>query len=358
MSVLDREALEQSPLADLHAIASELSIDSYRLLRREQLVEAILARQDGADVRAGSAVQTAQEGGPAEEAQASKPAHAAAEGGLAEAAQDAEPAAPPKPRRRRSRQRTTRAEPEPASPAEPAAPAEPETAQPGTDAVADRARFESLGAEFPSEPLGLSSDDPTVAAIESLAPIGKGSRVTIVGPSFAGKTEALRRVALALEGRDDLQLLLLLVGARPEEIAEWEAGPLKPVQALSFATPTSAQDRAVYAVIDEVRAIALKGANAVLLLDTLDGLHEHAARRALATARKIRGGGSVTLIATSSQPAGGETTVVALDPALAGTGTFPALDARRSGTIRPELLVGEDGAAKIAHERGALLAGQ
>jgi transcription termination factor Rho len=331
MSVLDREALEQSPLADLHAIASELSIDSYRLLRREQLIEAILARQDGADVGTGLAVEPARE---------------------------AEPAAPPKTRRRRSRQqRTARAEPEPAPP-EPARPPEADEAQPSTDAVADRARFESLAAEYPSEPLGLSSDDPTVAAIESLTPIGKGSRVTLVGPSHAGKTEALRRLALALQGREDLELLLLLVGVRPEEIGEWQAGPLAPVQAFSFAAPTSAQDRAVYAVIDEVRAIALKGGDAVILLDTLDGLHEHAARRALATARKIRDGGSVTLIATSSEPAGGETTVVALDPALAGAGRFPALDLRSSGTIRPELLVGEEGAARITRERADLLASQ
>lgn len=332
MSVLDREALEQSPLADLHAIASELSIDSYRLLRREQLVEAILARQDGADAGAGHAAETTEQ---------------------------AEPAAPPKTRRRRSRQqRTTRGapEPEPEPAPESEEPPEPEAAQPTTDAVADRARFESLAAEYPSEPLGLSSDDPTVAAIESLTPIGKGSRVTIAGPGRAGKTEALHRLANALQGHDDLKLLPVLVGVRPEELGEWQAGPIQPVQALSFATPTSALDRAVYAVIDEVRAIALKGGDAVILLDTLDALHEHAARRALATARKLRDGGSVTLIATSSEPFGGETTVVTLDPALTGAGRFPALDLGTSGTIRPELLVGEKDAARIVRERADRLA--
>ncbi|MGH2915894.1 MAG: Rho termination factor N-terminal domain-containing protein, partial [Solirubrobacteraceae bacterium] len=49
MSVLDRDALDQSPLADLHAIASELSIDGYRRLRRAELVDAILAKQQGLD---------------------------------------------------------------------------------------------------------------------------------------------------------------------------------------------------------------------------------------------------------------------------------------------------------------------
>ncbi len=175
-------------------------------------------------------------------------------------------------------------------------------------------------------------------------------------PSRAGKTEALRRLANALHGRDDLQLLPLLVGVRPEELGEWQAGPVQPVQALSFDTPTSALDRAVYAVIDEVRATALKGGDVVILLDTLDALHEHAARRALATARKLRDGGSVTLIATCSEPFGGETTVITLDPALTGAGRFPALDLRSSGTVRPELLVDEKDAARIASERADRLA--
>jgi transcription termination factor Rho len=321
MSVLDREALERSPLADLHAIASELSIDSYRLLRREQLVDAILARQEGADGDVDTALEAAEESRPTA----------------------------PSPRRRRSRQERTAAEAEPAPQAPKAT--EPEAAGPPPDTVSDRVRFESLPATFPDEPFKLSADDPTVAAIESLTPIGKGSRVTIVGPARAGKTEALRRLAVALQGRDDIQLVLLLVGVRPEEISEWQSGPLQPVQALSFATPTSAQDRAVYGVIDEVRTIALNGGNAVVLLDTLDGLHDHAARRALATARKLLDGGSVTLIATSSEPLGGETTVVTLDPGLAGAARFPALDLRSSGTIRAELLVGQDGAERIARTR-------
>ena len=50
MSVLDRGALEDSPLADLHAIASELSMDGYRRLRRPELIDAILARQGGGEL--------------------------------------------------------------------------------------------------------------------------------------------------------------------------------------------------------------------------------------------------------------------------------------------------------------------
>ena len=348
MSVLDRKALEQSPLADLHAIASELSIDSYRLLRRDQLVEAILARQDGTDGRAarvGEAVDQPEPAPPKPRRRRTRK-EAPAE---TEAVDQPEPA-PPKPRRRRTRNEApVRTEPEAAPDATP--PAEPQATEAVTDAASDRARFEALPARFPDEPLPLSSDDPTVAAIASLTPIGKGSRVTIVGPARAGKTETLQRLARALQTDGDLRPLLLLVGVRPEEITEWQAAALEPVQALSFVAPTSAQDRAVYAVIDEVRSIALQGGDAVILLDTLDGLHEHVARRVLATARRLVDGGSVTVMATASEPLGGETTVVALDPALTGAGRFPALDLRSSGAIRPELLVGAKGAQKIARAR-------
>lgn len=54
MSILDRSALEDSPLADLHAIASELSIDSYRRLRKAELVDAILERQSAAGGEGGA----------------------------------------------------------------------------------------------------------------------------------------------------------------------------------------------------------------------------------------------------------------------------------------------------------------
>jgi transcription termination factor Rho len=108
-------------------------------------------------------------------------------------------------------------------------------------------------------------------------------------------------------------------------------------------------------VIDQARRIAARGAHALVLIDTLDGMHPHAARKALASARNIVDGGSLTVIATASEPLGGETTVIALDARLAAVGQFPALDVVASGTLRPELLVGEDGAhAILAARRGGV----
>ena len=75
------------------------------------------------------------------------------------------------------------------------------------------------------------------------------------------------------------------------------------------------------------------------------------ARKALSAARNLVDSGSVTVVATASAPIGGETTVIALDVALASIGRFPALDLVTSGTIRPELLVGQAGADAIARIR-------
>ena len=220
--------------------------------------------------------------------------------------------------------------------------------------VADSSRFDELPVAFPSERLRLGSEDPTITAIESLAPIGRGSRVVIAGPAQAGKTEALRRIAAELAGQDEVQLLLALVGVRPEEIPEW---PGEPVAAVALGASADVQALALERAIDQGRRLAARGSHAVVLVDTLEGLPAPAARRALAAARSIRDGGSVTVIATAAAPLGGETTVVALDPALARIGRFPALDPAGSWTMRPELLVGEAGAEAILQARGEASAG-
>jgi transcription termination factor Rho len=118
-----------------------------------------------------------------------------------------------------------------------------------------------------------------------------------------------------------------------------------------MAASEEAQNGAIEPIIDQARRLAARGADAVVLIDGLDGCSLSIARKALAAARNIVDGGSLTVIATAAQPLGGETTVIALDVALAGAGRFPALDIAASGTVRPELLVGEAGAEAIARTR-------
>ena len=219
------------------------------------------------------------------------------------------------------------------------------------DEVAEGTRFEDLPAAFPAERFELGSDDPTVNAIEWLTPFGKGSRVVIAGGARSGKSEALKKIAAALAGRDGIEVSVVLAGVRPEEAAEWADGPVAPIASLSFAASPDAQAQAVEQAIEQGRRVAARGGDAVVLADTLEYLGAGAARRALAAARNIAGGGSLTVIATASAPLGGETTVVALDGTMTALGRFPALDLTRSGTLRPELLVGDKGAKAIAKAR-------
>ena len=209
-------------------------------------------------------------------------------------------------------------------------------------------------AGFPTERFRLGSDDPTLKAIEWLTPFGRGSRVLIAGRPQSGKTEALRRLATAISSQDDVQVLLALIGVRPEEVPEWSA---EPAAGVTLAGSADAQAQALERVIDQGRRLAARGAHTVVLVDTLDGVSPNVARRALAAARNIRDGGSLTVVATASAPLGGETTVVSLDASLTDAGRFPALDLTQSWTMRPELLVGDAGAEAIARARAGAFVG-
>jgi transcription termination factor Rho len=221
------------------------------------------------------------------------------------------------------------------------------------DAVSAGTRYEDLPVDYPSARLALESKDPTLEAIEWLTPFGRGSRVTIVGAPRAGKSETLRGIHGALVAQEGLEVSLVLAGARPEEIAQWQDGAAPVAAALSFAASADTQSQAVERALDAAKRVAARGGNAVVLIDGLDGLNPHAARKALAAARNLREGGSLTVIATATRPFGGESTVIALDVALTSTGRQPILDLAASGALRPELLVGEDGAKAITQARAS-----
>jgi transcription termination factor Rho len=220
------------------------------------------------------------------------------------------------------------------------------------DAVSAGARYDDLPVDYPSERFALEAGDPTLQAIEWLTPFGCGSRVVIVGAARAGKSETLRALLYALAAREDVEISLVLAGARPEEVGRWQQEEKhQPAAALSFAASPDSQGQAVERAVDAAKRVAARGGHAIVLIDSLDGMHPHAARKALAAARNLREGGSLTVIATASEPLGGESTVIALDVALTATGRQPILDLAASGTLRPELLVGEDGAVAILKAR-------
>ena len=387
-AVLDRSELEQSPLADLHLLANELGVDGFRRLRKAELIDAIVLRQSGDETSAET---------PEEDDEGKRPRRGRRGGrgrGRREEGATDEDAGEDGPEPRAEDQVSEGvvellangsgfirlAPPEPtdddvyisaaqvkrcelvsgdrvAGPVRAARRSErfPSlirvdtiNGRPAAE-VAEGTRFEDLPVDFPTVRFELGSEDPTVKAIEWLTPFGRGSRVVLAGPARAGKTEALRRLAAALRGLEGIEVSLVLAGVRPEEIGEWRE--LEPLAAQSFAASSDAQAQAVEQAIEQGRRVAARGSDAVVLVDTLEYLPPHAARRALAAARNIQDGGSLTVIATANAPLGGETTVVALDPALVALGRFPALDLPGSGVLRPDLLVGDAGAEAIAKTR-------
>jgi transcription termination factor Rho len=225
------------------------------------------------------------------------------------------------------------------------------------DTVSEGTHYEDLPVSYATERLAFDSEDPTLKAIEWLTPIGRGSRAVIVGGARAGKTETLRRMLGALSGREGLELTLALAGVRPEEAGEWQEGPLAPATTLTLAASPDAQGQAVESVVETAKRIASRGGDAVVLVDGLDGVPPHVARKVLAAARNLKDAGSLTVIATAAHPFGGETTVIALDAVRASTGQPTALDLVSSGTLRPELLVGEDGAEAITRARATAAEG-
>ncbi|HUB35296.1 MAG TPA: Rho termination factor N-terminal domain-containing protein [Solirubrobacteraceae bacterium] len=232
--------------------------------------------------------------------------------------------------------------------------------------VAAGERYDERPVAYPSERLELGGEDGTLQAIEWLTPFGKGSRVVIAGPSRAGKSQLLRTLAQALS-KQELETSLLLTGVRPEELAEWggeggegndggeEESSLVPTVSLTFAVSPDAQGQAVENALETAKRTAARGGDALVLIDSLDGLPPHTARKVLAAARNLREGGSLTILATATKAPGGETTVIVLDPELA-LGGGPPLDLIHSGTLRAELLVGEDGAQAIAQARAGAFA--
>jgi transcription termination factor Rho len=404
MTVLHRDALEASPLADLHAIASELGIDGFRRLRKAELIDRILRDSDSdsspdPDDNGSTVIEEVVDEAAADE-DARPKRRRGSRGGRGRGRDDADRDAgdadeaddgperrdetiegvvellgngsgfvrvsPPepsdgdvyisaaqvrrcelvsgdrvsgpvrKPRRSERYPSLVRVDTINGAPAE---------------EVAEGTPYDELPCTFPAVRLELGSDDPTLKAIEWLTPIGRGSRVVITGGALAGKTETLRRLAAALAGVEGLELSLVLTGVRPEEAADWKAGPVAPASSLTLAAGSDAQGQALERAIETAQRIAARGGHAVVLVDTLDGVAAGVARRALAAARAIVDGGSLTVIATATSPLGGETTVIGLDATRTAARNFPALDLRASGILRPELLVGDAGADAIAAAR-------
>ncbi|HEY7965856.1 MAG TPA: Rho termination factor N-terminal domain-containing protein [Solirubrobacteraceae bacterium] len=388
MSIISPADLEASPLADLHALASALAIDGFRRLRKDELIDAILARQGAAAPKRARRTRAAAAAEPEPQAEAAAESDDALEEGSEErparsrrsrrggrgrsrdgAAEDAssvreEADSPPGERlaegvvellgngsgflrvnagevsdddvyisAAQARRCELVAGDRISGPIRPARRSERHPSLiridtingvPAEEAVVGT-RIDEIDVDFPTVAFALGEE------LDALPPFGRGSRVLIAGPPRSGRTALLQKVAAALGAVEDIDVELVAVGVRPEELTEYKALEHATSTGLSFAASADAQESAVEQAAERGRRIALRGGDAALLIDTLDGLGHGAARRALAAARNLRGAGSLTVIATARAPLGGETTTIALLPG-------GAVDEAASGTLRAELL--------------------
>jgi transcription termination factor Rho len=189
---------------------------------------------------------------------------------------------------------------------------------------ADRPRFEDLAPAYPTKKVG--------GAVAGQA-YGRGSRVAIGAEPTADVTPLLREAVDTLAKEDDVDLVVVLAGARPEDVAEWRKVEGLSVAGGAYDGPVDDQAQAAELAVERAKRIVERGGHAALVIDSLDALPPATARRVFGAARAIEDGGSLTVVAATGlagEPMRVATTRVLLDATgKAGDG---------SGTLRAELL--------------------
>ncbi|MEA3335387.1 MAG: transcription termination factor Rho [Chloroflexota bacterium] len=261
----------------------------------------------------------------------------------------------------------------------------------GPENLAGRPDFKRLVAIHPEEPirLGYKPDAIPGRLLDLVAPVGRGQRALIVAPPQAGKTTMLENIAKAAAVDPDLNLLVCLVGERPEEATALR----RSIQGEVLVADLDAPERAQIAVVDtamaHARRLTEEGQHVVVLMDSLTRLarvHNLAARggsrtlsggidasaltpvrQVFGSARTTEDAGSLTLIATClidtnsrldqvvyEEFKGTGNMEVHLDRKLAQLGLFPAVNIARSSTRREALLLDETTLEQMTLVRRAL----
>ena len=248
--------------------------------------------------------------------------------------------------------------------------------------------FENLTPLFPDERLVLesgngSTEDLTGRIIDLVSPIGKGQRGLIVAPPKVGKTIMMQHIAQAIiRNNPECHIIVLLIDERPEEVTEMQRTVRGEVVASTFDEPPSRHIQVAEMVIEKAKRLVEHKKDVVILLDSITrlarayntvqpssgkvltgGVDAHALerpKRFFGAARNIEQGGSLTIIATALVETGSKMDEVIYEE-FKGTGNlelhldrkvsekrvYPAINIRRSGTRREDLLMVEDDLQKV-----------
>jgi transcription termination factor Rho len=248
-----------------------------------------------------------------------------------------------------------------------------------------RAPFDSLTPLFPDERLRLETteEDMSVRIIDMFCPIGKGQRSLIVAPPRTGKTVLMQKIANSISiNHPDVVLMVLLVDERPEEVTDMRRHVKGEVIASTFDEQASRHVQVAEMVIEKAKRLVEHKKDVVILLDSITRLARaynqtvpasgkilsggvdsnalHKPKRFFGAARNIEFGGSLTIIATGLIETGSRmdevifeefkgtgNNEIILDRRLADKRQFPAINIKKSGTRREDLLLPADEAARI-----------
>ncbi len=243
-----------------------------------------------------------------------------------------------------------------------------------------RPSFDQLTPIFPNEQLTLETEPNILSTrlVDLIAPIGRGQRGLIVSPPKAGKTLLLKAIANGITtNHPEVQLMVLLIGERPEEVTDMRRSVKGEVVSSTFDEPVEDHTKVAEMTLERAKRLVEGGTDVVILMDSItrlaraynldmppsgrtlsggiDPVALYPPKRFFGAARNIESGGSLTIIATCLIDTGSRMDDVIyeefkgtgnmelhLDRRLSEKRIFPAIDIQRSGTRREELLLVSD----------------
>lgn len=256
----------------------------------------------------------------------------------------------------------------------------------------ERIDFENLTPLFPEKMIKLENKSSGLSTriIDLFSPIGKGQRGLIVSPPKAGKTILLEKIANGITtNHPEIKLMVLLVDERPEEVTGMQRSVKAEVISSTFDQPVSNHIKIAEIVLERAKRLVEQKKDVVILLDSitrlaraynqtiptsgktlsggLDSSALYLPKRFFGAARNIEEGGSLTILATALVETGSRMDDVIfeefkgtgnmelrLDRELSENRIFPAIDIRKSGTRKEELLLSKEKLQKIWLLRRAL----
>ena len=248
------------------------------------------------------------------------------------------------------------------------------------EAARNRPSFENLTPIFPTEHIKLetTASNYSTRLIDLLAPVGRGQRGLIVSPPKAGKTTILKHLANGIaENSPDIQIMVALIGERPEEVTDMRRSVEGEVYSSTFDEPVEDHCRVAELVLERAKRLVETGRDVVILLDSItrltraynlavptsgrtlsggiDPIALYPPKRFFGAARNTEESGSLTIVAACLVETGSRmddviyeefkgtgNMEVHLDRKLSERRIFPSIDIHRSGTRREELLLDEE----------------